>query len=347
MPLTLPPFTRSAIMHAEWHHQERNVVQLRRWRHWAGRAVFNVTLALSLILFGGEVAGALLSRDPTPIGETLGALTVFAATAVVTLHFVLMFQTLALSSNSIAREQFGQTWEALILTGIDARTIVLGKWWATMRRLARRYLLLGLLRGCIIGWIGAATSRSLYFYLASNYGAISRIPAPGLHHFLLLVVVVILFTLANLGFTAACGVAASAQSRQPVMALIRAFAIRTGFLAGTSIALALLMAQLGIYFFVTGVTGDFLGILPLAAIGLVDNGVTVASILVSYGNPGVPVGAVLLTVLLTLAIYGGLTWFMLRQAENQAVKKQALGRPRTIRWPRYRRQVVLPDQHSL
>ncbi|MCB9454424.1 MAG: hypothetical protein H6671_00390 [Anaerolineaceae bacterium] len=343
MALRLPTFTHSAIMYAECRFQERNAAQPGRLRRWLGRGVMNLTLVISLVLFGGEIAGALLYRDPTPISDAFGPLTAFAAAVVMTLHFVLMFQTLSLSANSIAREKLKQTWEVLILTGIDARTVVLGKWWATVRRMGRQYLLLGLLRACIIGWVGAATTRSLYAYYASAYGGVNRITPPGLSYFLLLVLVVMVFTLANLGFTAACGVAASAQSRQPVMALIRAFAIRTGFLVGTSLALGLLVAQFQIYFFVAGVNGELFGVLPLVVVGLVDNGATSAMTLVSYGTPGVQAGAILLMVLMTLALYGGLTWFMLRQAEKQAVKHQALRRPRAMSVSGLRRH-VLPGQ---
>lgn len=343
MALRLPTFTHSAIMYAECRFQERNAAQPGRLRRWLGRGMMNLTLVISLVLFGGEIAGALLYRDPTPISDAFGPLTAFAAAVVMTLHFVLMFQTLSLSANSIAREKLKQTWEVLILTGIDARTVVLGKWWATVRRMGRQYLLLGLLRACIIGWVGAATTRSLYAYYASAYGGVNRITPPGLSYFLLLVLVVMVFTLANLGFTAACGVAASAQSRQPVMALIRAFAIRTGFLVGTSLALGLLVAQFQIYFFVAGVNGELFGVLPLVVVGLVDNGATSAMTLVSYGTPGVQAGAILLMVLMTLALYGGLTWFMLRQAEKQAVKHQALRRPRAMSVPGLRRH-VLPGQ---
>src|SRR5690606_35757803 len=51
----------------------------------------------------------------------------------IALYAVVQLITVALGANSILREKQGRTWETLLLTNIDARQIVLGKWWATIR----------------------------------------------------------------------------------------------------------------------------------------------------------------------------------------------------------------------
>ncbi|MCB9452247.1 MAG: hypothetical protein H6672_12465 [Anaerolineaceae bacterium] len=330
MAFTLPAFTRSVIAQAEWRHQERSTPQLRRWRRWVGQGVLVLTLAVSLILYGGEIAGALLYRDPDPIIDALDALTAFAPTVVLTLHFALMFKTLSLSANSIARERQNQTWEALVLTGVPARTIVLGKWWATVRRMGRMYLLLGLLRACIVGWISASTSRSLSIYIAGNYGGYSEFVPPTLFQFLLVVLVMMAFTLANLGFTAACGVSASAESRQPVMALIRALVTRTIALLAIVFLLEVVVSYFQVVTFNTLEEGDMINTFALAVPGLLDNGLTITATLVVYSAP-ISMVNTLLSVFLTLALYAGLTWFVLGQAEKQAVKHHALRSPHRFR----------------
>ncbi len=320
------------IAQAELAHQWHSTGQ-PRWRQQLYAVERRVGLALALILYGGELAGALLRRDPTPIGETLG----FAATLLVIFtglyHFLLMFRTLALGANSITREKTGKTWEMLVLTGVDARQIVWGKWWATVLRQWRQYALLGVLRAGVIAWLGGSASRilaSIYTSYGYTYGDLQTV-LPSALDVLAAGLVVFLLTLANLGFTAACGVLASSETRSGALALARAVATRLTILF---VALMILMlpsvildlagwwldrVQLGSNF-------SLMDVLSRTSITLLDNGASLGSELVAYrlGNTSGSTPSALAAAILSLAIYGVMTWGLLRMAQRRAVRHLAL-----------------------
>ncbi len=61
-------------------------------------------------------------------------------------HIVVGMRTMLLAINAVAREQRAGTWDTLILTGIDARQIVWGKWWAVVRCVWKDHALMALPR---------------------------------------------------------------------------------------------------------------------------------------------------------------------------------------------------------
>jgi hypothetical protein len=143
---------------AELNYQRRSNPPQRRWIRWIRRAGITFAYLLSSIALGSEIAIALLIRvdQATSINlillfDMLGALPLVAFIIVLAIHFGLMVQTLTLATNSIARERQTNNWEMLILTGMDARKIVRGKWWATVLRMWRSYGRLALLRAMLIG----------------------------------------------------------------------------------------------------------------------------------------------------------------------------------------------------
>ncbi len=76
----------------------------------------------------------LLRREPA--SDTLSQITNWGVIHVVLVtfwHYILLLQSLSLSVNSLVREHTGQTWDALILTGVDARRVARGKWQAVVR----------------------------------------------------------------------------------------------------------------------------------------------------------------------------------------------------------------------
>jgi hypothetical protein len=68
------------------------------------------------------------------------------------MYLVVTMITLALASISISREKRGKTWDNLLLTGVDARQIVWGKWWATLAALWGDHAVAALLRLGIVAW---------------------------------------------------------------------------------------------------------------------------------------------------------------------------------------------------
>jgi hypothetical protein len=323
--ITRPSFTRSPIMRAELAYQRRGVRQ-RAWRRWLGRAVVLLAVTLALILYGGEIAGSLLGRDPTPVSETLGAGVALLLAYTTGLHFILMFRALAQGANSIAREKMGKTWDMLVLTGIDARQIVWGKWWATVRRLWRHYTLLALLRACVITWMGASASRSLmliYGSYSTYYQGEYRIILPRPQHFILAGLVVAVLTMANLVFTAACGVYASAETRSSALALLRAIVTRLLVLVALVV---LLLMQMGFFFNILHSPNPLQPLFVLVYPTLLDNGVTLGSSLVAYRIDGIPdmTPDVLATAVISLGLYALLTGLLLWAAQRRAIQQRAL-----------------------
>ncbi|MBI5668127.1 MAG: hypothetical protein HZC41_08965 [Chloroflexi bacterium] len=322
-PIQLPVFTRNPIMQAELRFQRR-AARGRRWWRWLTRGGTLLAVMLALILYGGELAGALLQRDPSPIGEFFGVGVALLLVFTVALHFALMFRALALAANSIARERQGQTWDMLVLTGIDARQIVLGKWWATVRQLWRQYALLAVLRAGVIVWMAGSTSRVFtYIYVSgtSYYLGTADFTLPAPLDLLLAGVVVGALTLANLAFTAAVGVAASGEARSGALALARAIFMRAALLIVAAFLLLWLAGMLALASFPAAE-------LPSRIAGLLlDNGAGLAGELAIYRSAYyglASAGVVLPTALLGLIAYALLTWAVLMLAQRRAVRLRAL-----------------------
>lgn len=321
MRFTLPTFTRNPLMQAEWLYQRRTLPHLPWWRRLIERGTIGLALVVTVILFGIETAAALLRSDFTYNGGSAISILIVAVMSVIMgWHFILMLRTLTLSASSIARERQNQTWEALILTGVDSRAIVRGKWWATVRHLGWQYALLGVMRAGIVMWFFASSSRSIgTFYYQNGFSSVVPI-TPGLLNFLLGLPVLTSFTLLNLGFTAACGIAASAQSTRTTFALIRAFAFRFIMIIGTVFILyALALVSFGRQY---GESVQLTQNVFLMMIGmLLDNGTTATGSLVHYTTPDIR--AAVLSIPFALVIYALLTWGILRYAEGLAVKNHA------------------------
>lgn len=92
----------------------------------------------------------LLRDDSAALLGSLGATLLVAMN--LALYLVLTMITLALASNSISREKRGKTWDNLLLTGVDARQIVWGKWWATLAAMRGDHVAAALLRLGIVAW---------------------------------------------------------------------------------------------------------------------------------------------------------------------------------------------------
>src|SRR5450432_1719425 len=144
---------------AELNHQQRAGNQ-QKWRRWPG--IFAVGLSIALIsnlclLIAPQIA-ALLSVSFADLNDLLhgwfGTITILMGALIMIHHLSFSTAALQLASTSIAREKQGRTWESLLLTGVDARRIVFGKWWATLRTLWQVYRPLLPLRFVVALWIG-------------------------------------------------------------------------------------------------------------------------------------------------------------------------------------------------
>ncbi len=322
-------FPENAITRAETTYQVRMARKVRPWRRWINRAILWLAITLALIQYGGLLAASVTLRDPTRIAEALNPLPNLLMLFTVYYHFYLMFQTIALAGNSITREKEAQTWEMLVLTGIDARQIVRGKWWATVRRQIPRYLLLCILRAGATAAL-AITLLSVFNYRSIYYQSQIQLPHP------VTILVVGLFagalTFANLGLSTACGVMSSAVSRRSTLAIARGFAnqIVISIVPVTAILLLFTRLRLGA---VGGATYQFFSMLALGILSAIDNGFILLStpLNLEYVNNAKdnysPIAPFTLDwvigALLALAFYSLLIWFALWRAEKNAVKALA------------------------
>lgn len=319
-------FPENAIFRAERAHQAYATKTPRRWRRWLNRTFVGLLLVLSLIHVATLLLASLTQRDPTPIVQLLGPLPTLLMVFMLFYHFSLMFKTISLGANSIAREREAQTWEMLVLTGINARQIVRGKWWATVQRQFPHYLVLGFIRAGAAAAV--ATSIAANIYLASAYYD-SRLQLPHPLSILIALFLGVLLTVANLGFSAACGVMGSAVSKRSTMASVRGFANQV------VISLAPVIASFFVFnqFYSLNSSPSVISIYSFFGLGtasISDNGFSLllSPLYVHYqyysSNSTIyPISPLefdwMLQALLTLAWYALLTWFALWRAEKRAV----------------------------
>lgn len=323
-------FPPNAISRAELAYQQRQP-QRRLWLRSGLLALEWLMLTIGLILLGGEFAGALLQRDPSPIAAKFRVLAIVFIVYTVLRHFMLMFQTLAFSANSLVREKQIVNWDMLLLTGIDARQIVYGKWLATVQHQFPAYVRLGLLRAAAIIFFNANDSRSVQI---GRYGyQVSEVIQPLPLQILLAVGVIFLLTLANLAFTAACGMMASAEFKRPTITLAWAFVSRPLVLIGVVLAIALLLTgEVSIH------SSQLSYMFTLTLATLLDNGITLMRPLVAtryvtiygyvvndyFGNLLDYTLPFIVGALIALLCYALLTLWMLRVAQRRTIRVGAL-----------------------
>jgi hypothetical protein len=130
--------------------------------------------------------------------------------------------------NTISREHIGLTWDALVLTGVSARQILLGKWSASLHRIGPWLLALGILRLVMLpifmlAMVNRLAWRTvLYTSYYDSYSIISWIPWAAL----LAVTATILLTILEVLSDTALGMASSAVTRRGSVALMIALTIR-------------------------------------------------------------------------------------------------------------------------
>ena len=134
------------------------------------------------------------------------------------LSLILLLRTLLRATLVTGRERNSNwNWEAFVLTGVDANTLIMGKWKAVIRSLRWEFLLLGIIRAVIfpVALILQRIHSEYHPYLAQGqYSLLDFIPT--LPNLLLGVMALILVSFAQLPLMAAIGVlAASRRSTHP------------------------------------------------------------------------------------------------------------------------------------
>ncbi len=209
------------ILWQEATHQERNAP---RWMRW-GRPAGIVALAAILML-----APMMLALGDGYSAIQIGLLSIWVV------HTGIALRAIIAGANTVSREHVGLTWDTLVLTGVSARQILLGKWRAALRRVGGWMLALGVVRLVMLpvhmvglvkiyAWVmcgpyayGAANGSS---YCASGV-EFDWVPWAAL----VAVAATVLMTLLDVLCCTAVGMAASALTRRGTLAAVLAISIR-------------------------------------------------------------------------------------------------------------------------
>lgn len=143
------------ILSAEFRHQRYIIMNSRSGAIWIALAVILIAPALIIALaYTVALLFNLIPRQefynlPNTVHINLGLLLLVAN---LSLYPVVTLVAIALGRNSISREKEKHTWGLLRLTDIDSRTIILGKWWASLRGLWGDHLMVIILRVGLLAW---------------------------------------------------------------------------------------------------------------------------------------------------------------------------------------------------
>ncbi|MBI1281122.1 MAG: hypothetical protein GC179_23550 [Anaerolineaceae bacterium] len=186
-----------------------------------------LSMWMVLVLLVGAVVSIVLTLNNfnTPTQQ-------LAIYVIWVVHAVTASRAISAGANAISREHVGKTWDSLVLTGVSARQILIGKWLGVLNRVSLWMLIFGAVRMVMVpvfmlsllyryAWFNGGVSVSQY------YG--DRLPEPvGWIPWAALLAVVMSGVLAVLEVAActALGMAASAWTRRGWTAMIAAFCIR-------------------------------------------------------------------------------------------------------------------------
>lgn len=308
---------RNPIARAEFEHIAR-YVQAHPRRRW---------IMTGLIALGGLISAVSLGLTLTdagfgPVIDNLRAFYPVIALAFVTMfvHFMLLYRMVNIAGESVVREKRSNTWESLLMTGIAARRFVFGKWLAVLWTVRGEVLLLTGLRVVLCIGLGQTLfSDSVMSMIGTNPEMVAH---PALKT-ALAVALIALFTLLNVPFTVAAGVAASFVARTGGASGQTAMAFRMTALL-LPVVLVIGAAVYWLYEVVGVDTGgtintthtDFIMTISLSQLSLLDNGSVITGLLASpYNHDG---DQLLAAALIALVIYAALTGLMLTLAIRMA-----------------------------
>ncbi len=152
-------------------------------------------------------------------------------------HTITAVYALNAGADAISREHMEHTWDSLVLTGLSARRILLGKWRAVLRRTGPWMVLLGFIRLAMIpiflvalvnyyGWLvtqyGPYIGYSGGYGYSMDYGAVEWVPWASI----LAVTMTVVLTILDILCCTAVGLAASALTRNGIIAKVIALAVR-------------------------------------------------------------------------------------------------------------------------
>lgn len=217
-------FVDNPIARAELAYLRRQASGQSPWLRWPGNILFAFAALLALL-------PTVLTMFDYP--RTYMLLPIIIAT-VFLVHFSVTIRTLTLASYAIAREKETNNWDALVLTGQDARQIIRAKFWAVIRCVWGQHILAALLK------LGLAYGLAQFFFYISrgtgctwgnswNYDPYTSVYWPSSWLYMSPVLVVIVgLGLLEAGFLAGLGIFMSLlNSQRRLLGVTGAVAIRT------------------------------------------------------------------------------------------------------------------------
>lgn len=203
---SIAKLSQNPIAQAEFRHQR---FLIKNGRNGIGWILLAVGMLLPAFLtgiiyfftaiFGIEMSSPLMLAEfqyASVPEQLLNIGSMFLLTMNVALYLVVILITVALASNSISREKRSRTWDTLLLTNVDARKIVMGKWWASLRAIFGDHTMILWLRLGLVGFF----IHTFNPVAPEGFTVLTAYVIP-------LTIFAVLFTIADAVFTAALGIA--------------------------------------------------------------------------------------------------------------------------------------------
>jgi ABC-type Na+ efflux pump permease subunit len=269
--------------------------------------IFNLLLFLCVAL--QETAAGLMAISTLEFSRVLKDIVDADALLTGSLLFIVqavaVAQGLQVASSTIAREKEGHTWEMLLLTGIDARRIVRGKWSAALAAVSS-------VRRPLILWRMAVVTLLCAVLLQQE-----SLPSPQFLTVVFAPVMLLMYGWIGVGIATALGLLAS-------VVMARA---GSAYRMGMALHLLYLFASLGIFFALASSWAHVPATLSLSLLAPFDAGISsILSLLNRYIEPAT-VGPLIIVSTLYALLCVGIIIGLLRLAERLLVAQRAIPPP--------------------
>ncbi len=300
------------IERAELSHQQRANTD-RRWRRFP--ALFGLGLGVALISNAGLLVAPqvapLMGVSPLDLTDALhgwfSTITILMGALIMIHHLAFASAALQLGTTTIAREKHARTWESLLLTGVDARRIIYGKWMATMRTLWEAYRPLLILRFAAAIWMIVEGASAYATPINST---------PPLLGTLLIGLATALFPLWYAGFTVALGMLASLLMKDEIGAQ------RVGsllFFGALVVSISLIVLAFMISF--SDIEPSLASLIPALFVTPIDSGML--ALIGIVANDGAASFYYLGGLIVCIIVYAALALGLLRIAQMLAIRQRA------------------------
>ncbi|MDX1992378.1 MAG: hypothetical protein SF029_08315 [bacterium] len=156
---TVGALSSNPLAQAERLHQRRAIKPVRRWARGLMRLLNRLLLVLAVLVIALSLMMYRFTPDVfTPFPLVLwGMITVvgLVVTGALLVYSPVVRRINQGCAESIVRERNGNTWELLLLTGISARRMAVGKWWGSFLAVWPEVPVAAFLRGAACVGLGA------------------------------------------------------------------------------------------------------------------------------------------------------------------------------------------------